>query len=300
MANDSPTYAPMLAGTSQDVPAGDAWRFEVKWDGFRAIARVNGDDVRLWSRNGKALEGRNRSVAEALPAALTRTDCVLDGELCAFDETGVPRFELFQRGEGSIAYVVFDLLELDGEPRHRRALEPAARAAHGAARSRRADRRALAGLRRRRGAARRRAPARPGGHRRQAREVALPARPPQRRLAQDQAARGDDAADRRLHERPGRARQAGRPAARHRRPRIRRQLRQRALGRGHPGAPAAARAAAARDARRCAARPGWAASCVRASPGSSPRWRARWSSPNGRAIAGCAPPSSSASQRRMP
>ena len=41
---------------------------------------------------------------------------MLDGELCAFDEDGVPRFELFQRGEGTIAYVVFDLLELDGEP----------------------------------------------------------------------------------------------------------------------------------------------------------------------------------------
>ena len=60
--------------------------------------------------------GKHRSVAEALPHALTHSDCVLDGELCAFDETGVPRFELFQRGEGSIAYVVFDLLELDGEP----------------------------------------------------------------------------------------------------------------------------------------------------------------------------------------
>ena len=116
MPSDTPTYAPMLAGTSQDVPGGEAWRFEVKWDGFRAIARVQGDDVRLWSRNGKALEGKHRSVAEALPDALTRADCVLDGELCAFDEDGVPRFELFQRSEGNIAYVVFDLLELDGEP----------------------------------------------------------------------------------------------------------------------------------------------------------------------------------------
>jgi bifunctional non-homologous end joining protein LigD len=106
----------MLAGTSQDVPVGEAWRFEVKWDGFRAIARVRGDDVRLWSRNGKALEGKHRSVAEALPDALTRADCVLDGELCAFDDDGVPRFELFQRSEGNLAYVVFDLLELEGEP----------------------------------------------------------------------------------------------------------------------------------------------------------------------------------------
>jgi bifunctional non-homologous end joining protein LigD len=116
MPSDPLTYAPMLAGTSQEVPAGDAWRFEIKWDGFRAIARVQGDDVRLWSRNGKALEGKHHAVADALPDALTRTDCVLDGELCAFDDGGVPRFELFQRGEGAIAYVVFDLLELDREP----------------------------------------------------------------------------------------------------------------------------------------------------------------------------------------
>ena len=82
MANDSPTYAPMLAGTSQDVPAGDAWRFEIKWDGFRAIARVNGNDVRLWSRNGKALEGaepvRRRGPARTrsrAPTACSTASC---------------------------------------------------------------------------------------------------------------------------------------------------------------------------------------------------------------------------------
>ena len=53
MPSDQPTYAPMLAGTSQGVPAGDGWAFEIKWDGFRAIARVRGDDVQLLSRNGK-------------------------------------------------------------------------------------------------------------------------------------------------------------------------------------------------------------------------------------------------------
>jgi bifunctional non-homologous end joining protein LigD len=105
----------MLAGTSKDVPAGDGWAFEIKWDGFRAIARVRGDDVQLLSRNGKRLDGTHPDVAAALPAALTHAACVLDGELCAFDENGVPRFELFQRGEGAIAYMVFDLLELDGE-----------------------------------------------------------------------------------------------------------------------------------------------------------------------------------------
>jgi bifunctional non-homologous end joining protein LigD len=116
MPSDQPTYAPMLAGTASGVPAGDGWVYEVKWDGFRAIASVHGDDVRLWSRNGKRLDMKHAAVAAALPPALTHADCVLDGELCAFDESGIPRFECFQRGEGTIVYVVFDLLELDGRP----------------------------------------------------------------------------------------------------------------------------------------------------------------------------------------
>jgi bifunctional non-homologous end joining protein LigD len=114
MPSDPPTYAPMLAATSQTVPRGDDWRFEIKWDGFRAVARVDGDDVRLWSRNGKTLA--RPEIAHALPLALTSADCVLDGELVAFDEHGVPSFSLFQQGKGATAYVIFDLLELDGRP----------------------------------------------------------------------------------------------------------------------------------------------------------------------------------------
>jgi bifunctional non-homologous end joining protein LigD len=114
MPSESPPYAPMLAATSQTVPRGEEWRFEIKWDGFRAIARVDGEHARLWSRNGKSLT--RGDIADALPQALTTTDCVLDGELCAFDENGVPSFALFQQGEGAIAYVIFDLLELAGEP----------------------------------------------------------------------------------------------------------------------------------------------------------------------------------------
>src|SRR4051812_29179769 len=105
MPSDPPIYAPMLAATSQTVPHGDEWRFEVKWDGFRAIARVAGDDVRLWSRNGKSLE--RAGIAQAIARALTSSDCVLDGELVAFDEHGAPSFSLFQQGKGAIAYVIF-------------------------------------------------------------------------------------------------------------------------------------------------------------------------------------------------
>ena len=176
MPSDQPTYAPMLAGTSQGVPAGDGWAYEIKWDGFRAIARVSGDDVQLLSRNGKRLDGTHADVAAALPPALTHSDCVLDGELCAFDADGVPRFELFQRGEGAIAYMVFDLLELDGEPLIARAMEPAARAADGADRPRGPDRRPLAGLRQRRGAAQRGPRARPRGRHGQAPRIAATGR----------------------------------------------------------------------------------------------------------------------------
>jgi bifunctional non-homologous end joining protein LigD len=116
MPSEPHTYAPMLAATTQTVPPGDEWRFEIKWDGFRAIARVDGDDARLWSRNGKSLERAQGDIAQALPRALTTTDCVLDGELCAFDENGIPSFALFQQGKGAIAYVIFDLLELAGQP----------------------------------------------------------------------------------------------------------------------------------------------------------------------------------------
>ena len=40
MPSDAPSYAPMLAGTSPDVPRGEGWAYEIKWDGFRAIAEV--------------------------------------------------------------------------------------------------------------------------------------------------------------------------------------------------------------------------------------------------------------------
>ena len=222
------------------------------------------------SASSAAARGRRRGAARTRSRS---TDCVLDGELCAFDEDGVPSFELFQRGEGAIAYVVFDLLELDGEPLIARALEPAPRAARASSivPARRVDR-ALAGLRGRRGAARRRAPARPRGRHGQARRRALPAGAAQRRLAQDQAAPGGRPADRRLHERPGRARAARRADPRHRRPRVRRQLRQRPLRRGH------ARAARERS-RRCGARP---RRCAARGPAGAARARVTWVEPDAR------------------
>jgi bifunctional non-homologous end joining protein LigD len=105
---------PMLAVAASALPIGDDWVYEVKWDGYRVIATVDGGEATLRSRNGNDLSDRFAAVARALPAALRSPDCVLDGEVCALDETGRPRFSMLQHGGGALAMYVFDLLALDG------------------------------------------------------------------------------------------------------------------------------------------------------------------------------------------
>jgi bifunctional non-homologous end joining protein LigD len=112
----SRAYAPMLASSSDNVPAGEGWLFEPKWDGFRAIARVDTGEASLTSRNGNDLTARFPSVARALPRAVRASSAVLDGEICALDQEGRSRFSLLQEGGGTIVLVVFDVLELEGEP----------------------------------------------------------------------------------------------------------------------------------------------------------------------------------------
>jgi bifunctional non-homologous end joining protein LigD len=106
---------PMLATAVDAVPRGDEWLFEVKWDGFRALAVVRGGDVQLVSRNGNDLTARFRPVARAVQHAARSPNVVLDGEVCALDDTGRPSFGALQAGTGSLVYYAFDVLELDGE-----------------------------------------------------------------------------------------------------------------------------------------------------------------------------------------
>jgi bifunctional non-homologous end joining protein LigD len=109
-------YAPMLATAAADVPRGDGWLFEVKWDGYRAVCYVRGGEVTLVSRNGNDLTQRFAEVARALAHAARTPDCVLDGEVCALDEQGRSSFSAMQQGSGPLVLYVFDVLELDGEP----------------------------------------------------------------------------------------------------------------------------------------------------------------------------------------
>jgi bifunctional non-homologous end joining protein LigD len=91
--------------------------FELKWDGFRAIAeRHPGGHVSLYSRNQKDFRKRFRPIAEAL--AELKRPAILDGEIVALDDHGHSRFEwLVNRGpqRGTLVYYVFDLLMLDGK-----------------------------------------------------------------------------------------------------------------------------------------------------------------------------------------
>jgi len=109
-------YSPMLATASETLPSGDGWVYEPKWDGFRALVTIVGGEVTLTSRNGNDLTERFREVARAAQLGIRAPDAVLDGEICALDEQGRSRFSLLQDGSGSLALVLFDLLEVDSEP----------------------------------------------------------------------------------------------------------------------------------------------------------------------------------------
>jgi bifunctional non-homologous end joining protein LigD len=107
-------YTPMLATLASDVPGGAGWTYEVKWDGYRALAYLREGEARLVSRRGNDLTERFESIAKAVEKALKTPDCVLDGEVCALDDQGRSSFSAMQQGTGPLVYYLFDVLELEG------------------------------------------------------------------------------------------------------------------------------------------------------------------------------------------
>ncbi len=109
---------PELATRSSTAPAGDGWLHEIKFDGYRLIARVEGRGVRLFSRNGKDWTARFPALVDAL-ADLGIDQALFDGELVALQADGTSSFRQLQealaanRTEGLI-YEVFDLPYLSG------------------------------------------------------------------------------------------------------------------------------------------------------------------------------------------
>jgi bifunctional non-homologous end joining protein LigD len=113
-----PFTDPMLASPADKPPKGPKWRHEIKFDGYRMQARIEGGAVRLLTRKGLDWTDRFSAIAEAL-RDLALGSAVLDGELVVEDSAGVSRFsqlvEALKSGrQDRFRYYVFDLLHLDG------------------------------------------------------------------------------------------------------------------------------------------------------------------------------------------
>ncbi|HEV3123668.1 MAG TPA: ATP-dependent DNA ligase [Candidatus Dormibacteraeota bacterium] len=92
----TPPILPMLAKAQNDIPRGDGWLYEPKWDGFRAIVFVGGDQIHIGSRKGQPLQ---RYFPELLPHITAALDqpCVVDGEIVVPSAKGLDFDALQQR-----------------------------------------------------------------------------------------------------------------------------------------------------------------------------------------------------------
>src|SRR5438046_7609797 len=91
-----PPVAPMLAKAADDLPAGEGWLYEPKWDGFRCIVFRDGDEVVLGSRNERPLTRYFPEVVEALRRELPKK-IVVDGEIVVPRAAGLDFDALQQR-----------------------------------------------------------------------------------------------------------------------------------------------------------------------------------------------------------
>ncbi len=109
---------PMKARLAVRPPEGK-WIYEIKFDGFRALAFKKGNSTRLLSRNDKDFGKRFPDILEAVQA-LDADDLIMDGEIVALEKEGRSSFQLLQAYDSGqekppIIYYVFDLLRLEGK-----------------------------------------------------------------------------------------------------------------------------------------------------------------------------------------
>ncbi len=107
---------PMLATKAPEIFNKANWIYELKWDGYRALANIQKGKVDFYSRNGISFKTKFKELYEHLKAI--PHDVILDGEVVALDETGKPVFQKLQNYQkepsGELRYYVFDLLYLNG------------------------------------------------------------------------------------------------------------------------------------------------------------------------------------------
>ena len=98
------------------IPEGDPWTYELKLDGYRAIAVKSGGKITVFSRRGADLMRQFRSVVD--PLRILPDETVIDGEVAALDEQGRPNFNLLQNyrsAESHIMPYAFDVFVRRGE-----------------------------------------------------------------------------------------------------------------------------------------------------------------------------------------
>ncbi len=107
--------APMKAamGSLPAATEDHLWAYEIKWDGYRTLAFVDGTRLTLQSSNNLDVTAKYPELS-GLPAAVNATGAILDGELVVLDEHGRPSFEGIQRHTTQAAFYAFDVLQLNG------------------------------------------------------------------------------------------------------------------------------------------------------------------------------------------
>ncbi|RFS26595.1 DNA ligase D [Chitinophaga silvatica] len=111
-------FKPMLATATSQPFNNDEWLFEIKWDGYRAVAYLEQKNVNLFSRNLQSFNQQFKIVKTALEEL--KLNAVLDGEIVALDETGNPNFQVLQnylkrKQNAPLKYYVFDIIWYEGK-----------------------------------------------------------------------------------------------------------------------------------------------------------------------------------------
>ncbi|SJZ87775.1 DNA ligase D [Sediminibacterium ginsengisoli] len=111
------TVSPMLASLAGKAFDAEGWLYEIKWDGYRALALLNKGNVQLVSRNNKSFNEKFYPVYDAVSS--WNINAVVDGEICVLNNKGIAHFGSLQNwrseADGELVYYVFDILWLSGK-----------------------------------------------------------------------------------------------------------------------------------------------------------------------------------------
>ena len=106
---------PMKAAMGALPPADqdEEWAYEIKWDGYRTLAFVSDDALRLQSSNSLDVTAKYPELSDFV-SAVNADSAIIDGELVALDDNGRPSFSLMQQHSVEVAFYAFDVLQING------------------------------------------------------------------------------------------------------------------------------------------------------------------------------------------